>query len=302
MRRGRADEEQKPPMNTDRHSQRDLRLRLGKDRRMINGWLSDALRFGREVPQSLTRAMRYAVLGPGKRIRPILVLESFRAAGGKDDGWIVPFCCGIEMIHAFSLVHDDLPSMDNDDFRRGRPAVHRKFGEATAILAADALFAYAFRLFCSSPAPAGRRLKAIEVISLAAGPAGMAGGQLLDITANRRTSGRTLDRVQRMKTADFLAASVVCGGIIGGARQGVQDRLLEAGLLLGALFQMTDDLLDAGGTEDDDKVTVVSARGREAVRRSAAAKTRQAEQVLSALGRRYEVLAGFPRLILGRTS
>jgi len=120
---------------------------IGADRKLVEAELRRSLRFGREVPPRLAAAMRYAVLGPGKRIRPILALEAFRASGGRHVAAVLPFCTGIELIHTFSLIHDDLPSMDDDDFRRGRPSLHRKFDEATAILAADGLFAFAFELF-----------------------------------------------------------------------------------------------------------------------------------------------------------
>ena len=276
---------------------------LAADRELIGAELRDALRFDREVPARLAAAMRYAVMGPGKRIRPALALEAFRAAGGRNLAAVLPFCSGIELIHTFSLIHDDLPSMDDDDFRRGRPSLHRKFGEATAILAADGLFAYAFELFARAPGPAARKLAAIRVICRAAGPSGMTGGQMLDIASGTRA--RTLAAVavtQRKKTAEFMAAAVVAGAILGGATAAVQRRLEPAGLALGMLFQMTDDLLDAEQASDVSRATMVSACGRARGTNRAGSEARKAERLFRALGGKYRLFAAFPQLVLRRKS
>ncbi|OYD14869.1 hypothetical protein CH330_07445 [candidate division WOR-3 bacterium JGI_Cruoil_03_51_56] len=275
--------------------------RFSTDRKLVNSWLSRALRFGKGIPKRLAEAMRYAVLGPGKRIRAVLALEAFRAARGEKEQWVVPFCCGIEMIHAFSLVHDDLPSMDDDDFRRGRPSLHRRFDVATAILGADALFAYAFQLFAKSSAPCGRRIAAIELISRTVGPGGMAGGQMLDITANMHLSKPGLERLNRKKTADFLAAALVTGAIIAGARGETRDRLWRAGRILGSLFQTTDDLLDRDEESDRNRMTTINLYGPEGTRRRAVREARQAERLFHSFGPRYEILAGFPQIVLERT-
>lgn len=271
-----------------------------RDRGAINRELDRALEFGRQVPARLARAMRYAVLGPGKRIRPILCLEAFRAAGGRNLRHVLPFCTGIEMIHAFSLAHDDLPSMDDDDFRRGRPSLHRKFDEATAILAADGLFACAFEQFTLSSAPGERRLAAIGVICRAVGPAGMTGGQLLDICSG--TSNRGMEVMQQKKTAEFLAAALVAGATVGGADDVVLDRLRRAGLHLGALFQITDDLIDAEQTSDERLVTMVSRHGYEGALARAAREAESARRILASLGAGYRLLAAFPELLLHRES
>ncbi|MGQ9708620.1 MAG: polyprenyl synthetase family protein [bacterium] len=212
-----------------------------QDRRLIDAELARILKANPGVPGLLRRAMRYAVLGKGKRLRPILVLESFKACGGTRRNWIMPFCCGIELIHNFSLIHDDLPSMDNDDLRRGRPTLHRRFDEGTAILAADALLALAFELFASSPAPVGRKNRALLLIAQAIGPRGMAGGQILDIGA--RKSAAPL-KIARLKTAELFAVSVLGGGVIAGISRSFEKRLYRLGVDLGLLFQLTDDLLD----------------------------------------------------------
>jgi len=282
---------------------------LAADRRLIDAELRRALRFGRDVPPRLAVAMRYAVLGPGKRIRPVLALEAFRAAGGRDIAAVLPFCSGIEFIHTFSLIHDDLPSMDNDDFRRGRPSLHRRFDEATAILAADGLFALAFELFARAPGPAETKVEAMRVICRAVGPSGMTGGQTLDVAGAARSPERkvrgpasTVLEIQRKKTAEFIAATVVAGAVLGGAPPAVQRRLRSGGLALGMLFQMTDDLLDAAQASDGARTTMISVRGRARTAARAGAEARKAERLFLSLGRGYRVLAAFPVMVLRRKS
>jgi len=281
-----------------------LHLVAEEDRKLIEAELRRALRFGSSVPPRLAAAMRYAVLGPGKRIRPALVLEAFRAAGGRDLAAVLPFCAGIEFIHTFSLVHDDLPSMDNDDFRRGRPSLHRKFDEATAILAADGLFALAFEVCARAPGPAELKIAAIRAICHAVGPSGMTGGQLMDIAGKSevRSSKSEVLKTHQKKTAEFIAAAIVAGAILGGAPPAIQRRLDTAGLALGMLFQMTDDLLDAAQASDGGRATMVSVRGRSRTAARAAAEARRAERLFARLGRRYRTLAGFPKMVLQRES
>ncbi len=224
----------------------NLQKIIHDDQRLINVFLNHYLKFGSEVPQRLIQAMRYAVLGPGKRLRPILTLEAFKACGGKNRSWIMPVCCGIEMIHTFSLIHDDLPSMDNDDFRRGQPTLHRKFDESTAILAADALLAFAFELFTLSRAPIERKNRIFFLISKAIGLKGMAGGQALDIgllNQNRNLENDYL-HIARLKTAELIGVSIVTGAVLAGAAQVLEKRLYRLGIELGVLFQITDDILD----------------------------------------------------------
>jgi geranylgeranyl diphosphate synthase, type II len=286
----------------------DLKRTVETDRRLIDARLRRELRFGKGVPSRLAAAMRYAVLGPGKRIRPVLMLEAFRAAGGRDLAAALPFCAGIELIHTFSLIHDDLPSMDDDDFRRGRPSLHRKFDEATAILTADGLFAFAFELFARAPGPAERKLAAVRVICRAVGPSGMTGGQMLDVEGVRspkskaRSQGSRVLETHRKKTAEFISAALVAGAILGGAAPAAQRKLGQAGLALGMLFQMTDDLLDAEQASEADRATMVSALGPARTAGRAASESIKSEKLLRSLGTAYEVLAGFPGLVLHRRS
>ncbi len=221
------------------------------DREIVNRELERVLRRQRGVPSPLRAAMGYAVLSNGKRLRPVFALEAFRACGGEKEEWILPFCCGIEFIHTFSLIHDDLPSMDNDDFRRGQPTVHRKFDEATAILAGDALLALAYELFVRGPAPIERRVEATLLISQAIGPRGMAGGQMLDIKYGGKADNRGAPSVAiaRLKTGELFAAALTTGAIIAGAEPALKRKLHRLGLDLGILFQLTDDLLDRPGRE-----------------------------------------------------
>ncbi|MEO0082358.1 MAG: polyprenyl synthetase family protein [candidate division WOR-3 bacterium] len=295
---------------------------LEQDRVLVNRWLAKSLSFEPRVPRRLAEAMRYAVLGPGKRIRPILALEAFRAvlengvelgpgrmvqkARSRKEHWVAPFCCGIEMIHAFSLVHDDLPSMDNDDFRRGRPSLHRRFDEATAILAADALLARAFELFVTGTAPADRRLAAAAELARAIGPAGMAGGQMMDVVSlrvpgigpstqesrkMRRSRAYDLIHIASLKTAEFMAASLVAGAIVAGASGLLVSRLRQAGRVLGRLFQVTDDLLDD---------IRESERERRSARMLALALAREAERRFDSLGPRFSWLRAITWLVLHR--
>ncbi len=219
----------------------NITARIESDRRLINLHLNRILKFGVVVPKRLAAAMRYGVLSPGKRIRPILALETYLACGGKRRDWILPFCCGLELIHCFSLIHDDLPALDNDNYRRGQPTVHRKFDEATAIIAGDALLAKAFEVFALSRAPDERKIRAIHAISSAIGPSGMAGGQILDID---QFSGMDYFRIAKLKTAEFFAVALTTGAIIAGVSAKQEKRLFKLGIDLGTLFQLTDDLLD----------------------------------------------------------
>jgi len=276
-----------------------LQSRLAQDRNLIDRALRRVLRPGSAVPSRLSEAMRYAALGPGKRLRPALCLEAFRAAGGSQDRAVLPFCCGIELIHAFSLVHDDLPSMDDDDFRRGRPSLHRRFDEATAILAADALFALAFELFTRTRIQAELVVSATNAVCRAVGPAGMTGGQMMDIEGRER-GRKTEDRgpvalVHRKKTAEFIAASLESGALLAGAGRAVCTALRRAGMELGELFQLTDDMLDATQEEGPGEPG-------NRVRQRADARASQAERAFSRLGSGYALFAALPRLILHRSS
>lgn len=213
---------------------------------------------GREVDQFLDRtlpaadgrtatlanAMRYAVLGGGKRIRPALAMASATAVGGSPcDALAV--AGALEMVHTYSLIHDDLPCMDDDDLRRGQPTVHVRYGEAVAVLAGDALHTLAFTTLSGAEGPPERRLESVKRLAAAAGPAGMVGGQILDMEAETTPpDAQGLEAIHRGKTGALISASVALGAIAAGGSTPQIDALAAFGLELGLLFQIVDDLLD----------------------------------------------------------
>jgi farnesyl diphosphate synthase len=233
-------------------------------------------------PKRLIEAMRYATLGGGKRLRPFLTVETARALGRTDSG---PRRAGaaIECIHAYSLIHDDLPSMDDDDLRRGRPTTHRAFDEATAILAGDALQTLAFEILADPATDPTAEVRAELCLALAraAGLAGMVGGQMLDINAEQASAPLSVEeirRLQAMKTGALLKFSVEAGAILAGADGKARGALAAYGRAIGAAFQIADDILDvesdaatlgkrAGKDAERNKGTLVSALGLEGARR-----------------------------------
>jgi len=203
------------------------------------------------VPSPLREAMAYSLTAGGKRVRPVLLLSAGLAVGGKEDD-LLPFACAVEYVHTYSLIHDDLPAMDDDDFRRGKPTSHKVFGEGTAILAGDALLTDAFRLMARSrlaEADPGRAVRAIADLARAAGGSGMVGGQQLDLSAAPGSStAAAVDEIELRKTAALLASCARMGGILGGGSPAQVDVLGEYGTRLGLLFQVTDDILDETGS------------------------------------------------------
>jgi geranylgeranyl diphosphate synthase type II len=195
-------------------------------------------------PASLHQAMRYSVFAGGKRIRPILCLEAARIFA-QDSAALFP-ACAIEFIHTYSLIHDDLPALDNDDLRRGKPTCHKKFGEAIAILAGDALLTLAFQTVGASPVAADRRVAMLSEISTSSGTInGMVGGQVADIEAQGKTvSPEMLEYIHRSKTAALIRASVTSGALSAGASPEDVARLRRFGETIGWAFQVTDDILD----------------------------------------------------------
>jgi len=196
-------------------------------------------------PPSIHQAMRYSVFAGGKRIRPILCLETARIFDPDAVHALYPGCA-IEFIHTYSLIHDDLPALDNDDLRRGKPTCHNKFGEATAILAGDALLTLAFETIAVAPVSAERRVAMVTEIAMAAGTVnGMVGGQVADLEAEGKKVGPgTLEYIHRSKTAALIRASVTSGAICAGAAQEDVARLRRFGETIGWAFQVTDDILD----------------------------------------------------------
>ena len=196
-------------------------------------------------PPSIHRAMRYSVQAGGKRVRPILCLESARIFSA-DEAPVLPVACALEFIHTYSLIHDDLPALDNDDLRRGKPTCHKKFGEATAILAGDALLTLAFETLANAPLEPARRVAILAHVAASAGTVnGMIGGQVADIEAERRpVVPEELEYIHRSKTAALIRASVASGAIAGGANDDDVARLKRFGETIGWAFQVVDDILD----------------------------------------------------------
>jgi geranylgeranyl diphosphate synthase, type II len=216
-----------------------------EDLRLVDSALQKLLPAADVQPSSIHEAMRYSVFAGGKRIRPILCLETSRIFTAEVTPALYP-ACAIEFIHTYSLIHDDLPALDNDDLRRGQPTCHKKFGEAIAILAGDALLTLAFETVGAAPADAEIRVKMLQEISKSAGSVnGMVGGQVADLEAEGKGVGPdTLEYIHRSKTAALIRASITAGAICAGASDEEVTRLRHFGETLGWAFQVTDDILD----------------------------------------------------------
>jgi farnesyl diphosphate synthase len=293
---------------------RELGTALDQVAGTVNGFLSSTLDAGRRPPR-LIEAMRHAVFAGGKRMRPFLVLESARLFGVEG---AVPLtvAAALEMIHCYSLVHDDLPAMDDDDLRRGQPTVHRAYDEASAILAGDALLTLAFSLIAAAglKLPAGKRIKLIAAMANAAGIDGMVGGQMLDLAAEGRFSGngrpqrlseRAVRRLQALKTGALIEFAVTAGAILAPRVTAAEKKALRVyGRELGLAFQIKDDLLDVEGeaalvgkalAKDAaaGKGTLVSLLGIEGARRELDRATETGrEAVETAFGDRAGMLIG----------
>lgn len=234
-------------------------------------------------PKLIHRAMRYSVFSGGKRIRPIIAIASCVACGGKVKD-ALPAAAALEFIHTYSLIHDDLPSMDDDDYRRGKPTCHKMFGEANAILAGDSLLTLAFGILAATLKPDVGR-KAVAELADAIGTRGMAGGQVLDIAyQGKRKSKAILDRINYLKTARLFEASAKLGAIAAGASSDRTKAMARYGAMLGMEFQIVDDCLDGDG--------YVKLAGREWARRAGRAYTQKAKRALKIFGKRGEALEG----------
>jgi len=270
-----------------------------------------------EFPPQVHKAMHYSLFAGGKRLRPILTLASTETVGGQISD-ALPIACSLELIHTYSLIHDDLPSMDNDDMRRGKPTSHKVFGEALAILAGDALLTEAFHLATRpevmKKVPARRRIQALWHLARAAGSLGMVGGQTMDIlTQGQSVDTRTLEYIHAHKTGALIAASVAVGAIVGGATARRLRSLQGYGEKLGLAFQITDDLLDEVGEEaklgkavgkdqTKGKATYPGLYGIPESRRQAEELIAGALHHLQSFDRRANPLREIARFILNRTN
>ncbi|HYE04769.1 MAG TPA: farnesyl diphosphate synthase [Planctomycetota bacterium] len=283
--------------------------------RLSDAALARALPPADAEPARLHAAMRYTVFAGGKRVRPALALAACRACGGADDA-VAPALAALELLHTYTLVHDDLPAMDDDDLRRGRPTCHKAFDEATAILAGDALQCLAFETVAALGAEAVVRL------ARASGSLGVIGGQQDDLDAEnaprgandparRAAEGARLERIHRRKTAALIAVSCELGAIAARAPGGERARLCAFGEAVGLAFQIADDVLDAtataaelGKTPGKDaaqgKLTYVAVYGLEAARREAARLAAEAQAALGPFGAAAAPLAALARFIVER--
>ena len=216
---------------------------------LVEEKIAAALHCDDKDTRKLWEAMRYSALAGGKRVRPFLTIETARVFGG-DLELATVFGVAIEMIHTYSLVHDDLPCMDNDDFRRGRLTTHKKFGEATAVLAGDALLTLAFDLILASSATDQQKIAALRVLSTASGAVGMIGGQMMDLANEQKTIAKeTLEKLHRLKTGALLTCAVELGCIASGCFAGeAYDAAVTYADSIGIVFQIVDDILDQYGT------------------------------------------------------
>lgn len=265
--------------------------------------------------QKLMSAMRYAALGGGKRLRPFLVLETGRIFG-VDERSLLRAAAAIECVHTYSLVHDDLPSMDDDDLRRGRPTVHRAYDEATAILAGDALLTLAFEILAdpnTHPDP-NVRCQLVTRVAQAAGARGMVGGQMMDMIGSELGDDiAAVTRLQRLKTGALISVSVEAGVLLGRAGDEAGSVLSSYAHDLGLLFQITDDILDVTGSEDEagkavgkdadaGKATFVSLLGLEGAKERVRYLATQAQNHLAGLGPRATYLSQLVDMIAERRS
>ena len=268
------------------------------------------------IPADIYKAVRYSVFNGGKRIRPILCLAATEAVGG-DLGPAIPVACALELIHSYSLIHDDLPAMDDDDFRRGKPTCHKVFGENIAILAGDALLTEAFVLLSHVEKvrmSAERRLAVIQEIAKAAGICGMVGGQAMDVLSGKSVSDEnTLYEIHRRKTGALIVAAVKSGAIIFNARKDKIQALAEYGINLGLAFQIADDILNVEGDRElmgketgsdaaHDKLTYPSLLGLDLAKEKLAKYIDAAEASLSGFDERARPLLVIARYIMERKS
>jgi geranylgeranyl pyrophosphate synthase len=288
---------------------------IGRHQARIERVLDRCLTLAEPGTARLLEAMRYSVLGGGKRLRPILVYATGEALGAAPEALDAP-AAAVELIHAYSLIHDDLPAMDDDDLRRGLPTCHKAFDEGTAVLAGDALQALAFDVLAAedgSGMPAASRLQSLRVLAYGIGTAGMAGGQAIDLEAvGRRIDIAQLEDMHRRKTGALLKASVLLGAIAAGVTAGPEYAALERfGAELGLAFQIQDDILDVEGdaatlgkaTGADaalDKPTYPSLLGMDTARERARQARDNALESLAAFGARGDALASLARFVVDR--
>jgi geranylgeranyl diphosphate synthase, type II len=290
-----------------------LKETLDEGRRLTDSALDRLIPLETQHPVSIHKAMRHSVFAGGKRLRPILCIEAGRMVAGSVPSGIEELGAALEMLHTYSLIHDDLPALDNDDLRRGRPTCHKAFGEAIAILAGDALQTRSYEVLARLKCPAEARVRIIEEVAHGTGTVdGMIGGQVVDLEAEHtRPTPQMLEYIHRSKTAALITSSLVSGGIYAGAKDTEVARLRAFGLAIGLAFQIVDDVLDvtqtseqlgktAGKDTASEKATYPALFGVDASIKQADALVSEAFAELQSFGNRAEPLKELARFLVER--
>ena len=293
----------------------NIKLYLQEKKKFIEEWLEQHLPEEDISPSSIYQAMHYSLSAKSKRIRPILLLAVTESLGGEIK-WALPFACALELIHTYSLIHDDLPSMDNDDFRRGKPSNHKVFGEGMAILTGDALLTHAFFMMTSpettSSIPSGIVLQNIHEISKAAGFSGMIGGQVMDLAFEGKSVFLPqIEEMHNRKTGAMIAVAVRVGGLLAEASEEQMEKLDQYGKHIGLAFQIIDDLLDIEGQPEllgkatgkdfsSQKATFPSILGLEKSKKYAENQYKSAIQSIEGFGKQAEILRALAKFIIFR--
>jgi geranylgeranyl diphosphate synthase type II len=293
-----------------------LKEYLAREQRLVDAELDRLVPPETTPPATIHRAMRYSLFAGGKRIRPILCLEAARTVSGSADGAaVLPAACALELIHTYSLIHDDLPALDNDDYRRGKLTNHKVFGDAMAILAGDALLTLAFEVLAAMDAPADRKTRLIAELSAAAGTVGgMIGGQVADLEGEGKPpEAELLHTIHSAKTGAMLRASLRMGAIFAGGSEAEYSALSAYGEHIGLAFQIVDDILDveessaalgktAGKDAAQHKITFPAVYGLETSHRMAEEQCTLAHRVLAPFGDRAQRLNQLADHIVHRKS
>lgn len=286
----------------------DIAALLDKKRLLIEAAL---VRYLPEMKNRLKEAMQYSLLAGGKRLRPILALLSYEAAGGRSEDEIIPAACALEYVHTFTLIHDDLPAMDNDDFRRGKPTCHKEFGEGMAILAGDGLMIDGLGLVARSTASPEKIKRAISLFCRVLGSEGVTLGQADDLYG-KEINSRFLRHIHLRKTALFIAFSILTGALLAGSADDMLVRLEWAGVLAGMGFQVRDDILDRTSSLDElgktpgkdtveNKLTYPYLYGVERSERIALSYAKRARRIFENLGKNWSVFSLLTDYLVVRT-
>jgi geranylgeranyl diphosphate synthase type II len=289
-------------MSTAENVHSDFNVELANRQRVVNTMLERLLAEAHDIDRSLREALRYTLEGPGKRIRAAMLMWCCEVVSGTITSDAEIAAAAVEMVHTSSLIHDDLPAMDNDDFRRGRPTCHKKFDEATAILAGDALLIFAFETLAKRISHPAVACALAAELAEAAGPEGMIAGQMADLKAEKtKGTKELLEYIHTNKTAKMFRCSAAMGAICGNATKEEYDRLGKYGLKIGLGFQVADDILDVSATSEQlgktsgkdvkaDKVTYPSVIGLEKSKALATSLAKEAIEIIKPFGKKADIL------------